>query len=491
MHISLPDRTLKPPLRLTRIPGGRHLRAVLLATLGALALAAPALAASELFVRGAGYGHGVGMSQYGAYGYALHGWNYRSILKHYYMGTSLGTVDPHKSVTVLLATGSAAFRGATRAGGKKLNPALMYDVRPLAGDRLRLVEEGGKLVGSFAAPLTATGPGPLTVPGLGPYRGALEFRPAGSGRVETIDALALDDYVRGVVAAEMPSGWSMQALEAQAVAARTYAITTDAGGSGFDQYSDTRSQAYGGVRTETPRSDAAVAATRGRVVTYRGRPAVTYFSSSSGGHTENNEDAFSGAPADPWLRGVRDPYDSAGGNPNYRWMVQMSGASAASKLGSLLHGTFVGIAALSHGVSPRIATAQVVGSQGTADATGTELEQLLALKSTWARFTTITTVARPYVDHVPSAKARAAELAMPLALVRVLIAHVAPISELTGTVFPGSRGARIAEQERRGGGWRTIRHASLGSGGAYAVQPPGHGTYRIVYQGLDGPAVRL
>ncbi|MDQ6806650.1 MAG: hypothetical protein M3065_17170, partial [Actinomycetota bacterium] len=138
-----------------------------------------------------------------------------------------------------------------------------------------------------------------------------------------------------------------------------------------------------------------------------------------------------------------------------------------------------------------IATAQVVGSQGTADATGTELEQLLALKSTWARFTTITTVAHPYLNHVPSAKARAAELAMPLALVRVLIAHVAPIPGLTGSVFPGSRGARIAVQERRGGGWRTIRHASLGRGGAFAVQPPGHGTYRIVYQGLDGPAVRL
>ncbi|HWF75339.1 MAG TPA: SpoIID/LytB domain-containing protein [Solirubrobacteraceae bacterium] len=462
-----------------------------------LALATPALAASELFIRGAGYGHGVGMSQYGAYGYALHGWDYRAILRHYYTGTALGAVDPHGTVTVLLRTGSGAFTGATRAADKKLRPAHTYYVRPLAGGRLRLLDQSGKLVGSFAAPLTATGPGPLSVPGLGPYRGALEFRPGGSGRVETIDVVGLDDYVRGVVASEMPSGWSMQALEAQAVAARTYAITTDAGGSGFDQYSDTRSQVYGGVRAETPRSDAAVAATRGQVVTYRGRPAVTYFFSSSGGRTENNENVFSGSP-DPWLRGVGDPYDGAGSNPNFRWFVHMDGARAASKLSSLLSGGLVGIATLGHGVSPRITTAEVVGGQGAHRVSGAELEQRFGLKSTWAGFTTITTVARPHLARTmsararaTSARARAAELAMPLSLVRAVLAHVAPIPELAGTVFPGARGAPFVVQGRRGTGWRTLGWGKLDRGGAYSLTAPRHGTYRIVYQGLYGPAVKL
>jgi stage II sporulation protein D len=482
---------LKPSLACTRIPGARHLTAGLLAALVVLALASTALAAGELFIRGAGYGHGVGMSQYGAYGYALHGRGYRAILAHYYTGTSLGAVDPHQTVTVLLATGAAAFTGATRAGGKKLDPALTYDVRPLPGARVRLVQQGGKLVGSFAAPLTATGPGPLTVPGLGPYRGALEFRPVGSARVQTIDAVGLDDYVRGVVAAEMPSDWPPAALEAQAVAARTYAITTDAGGSGFDQYSDTRSQAYGGVSAETSRSDAAVAATRGQVVTYGGRPAVTYFFSSSGGHTENDENVFAGSAADPWLRGVPDPYDGAGGNPNYRWLVRMGAARAASKLRSLLGGAFVGIAALGHGVTPRVTTAQVVGSQGTRDVTGAQLEQLLGLKSTWADFTTITTVARPFVGHVRSAKARVAELTMPLNLVRALLAHLAPIPELAGSVFPARSGTPIAVQERRRGAWRTIRRAKLASGGTFSVPALGHGTYRILYEGLEGQAVTL
>ena len=87
-----------------------------------------------------------------------------------------------------------------------------------------------------------------------------------------MEAVGLDDYVRGVISAEMPSGWSPQALDVQAVAARTYAITTDVSGSNFDLYPDTRSQMYRGVAAETPSTDAAVAATRGQVVTYAGRP---------------------------------------------------------------------------------------------------------------------------------------------------------------------------------------------------------------------------
>jgi stage II sporulation protein D len=463
----------------------------LLAALAVLALASPAHATSELFIRGAGYGHGVGMSQYGAYGYALTGSGYRAILAHYYTGTSLAAVDPQQIVTVQLATGAAAFTGATHAGDKKLLPGVTYDVRPLASGRLRVVARGGKLVGSFTAPLTATGPAPLTVPGLGAYRGELEFRPLGSGRVETIDAVGVDDYVRGVVASEMPSGWPMQALEAQAVAARTYALTTDAGGAAFDQYADTRSQVYGGVGAETPRSDAAVAATSGQVVTYAGRPAVTYFFSSSGGHTENDENVFLGSTPEPWLRGVSDPYDGAGGNPHHRWRLKLSAARAGSKLAGVLAGGFVGVKVLEHGDSPRIITAQVVGRRGTRPISGAELQRRFRLQSTWATFTTITTLTRPYVTPGQPARPQAAELAMPLPLVRALVDHVAALPDLVGTVFPAPRGARIAVQARRAGTWGTIAHAKLAANGSYAVSPPRRGAYRILYDGLEGPAVTL
>ena len=78
------------------------------------------------------------------------------------------------------------------------------------------------------------------------------------------------DYVRGVVSAESPSGWPTEALRAQAVAARTYAIATNAGGTSFDQYADTRSQVYGGVAAETASTDAAVSSTASQIVTVAG-----------------------------------------------------------------------------------------------------------------------------------------------------------------------------------------------------------------------------
>src|SRR3954465_11846889 len=124
----------------------------------------------------------------------------------------------------------------------------------------------------------------------GRYRGALELRPGGRG-VNAINAIGLESYVRGVVSAESPSAWPAETLKAQAVAARTYAVTSRAGSisDGFDQFADTRSQMYKGVAAEIASTNAAVAATAGQVVTYAGQPVTTYFFSTSGGHTENIE----------------------------------------------------------------------------------------------------------------------------------------------------------------------------------------------------------
>jgi stage II sporulation protein D len=231
--------------------------------------------AATFFIRGGGDGHGIGMSQYGALGYAEHGTDYAGILAHYYTGTALGTVSPTQVVRVWLASGAASFSGADAAPNHtKLDPAWVYTVKPAPGGQLVIVDPHGKPVGHFGAPLAVTGSGPLTVPGVGSYLGALEFRPSGAG-VQTVNAIGLDDYVRGVIADEMPASWPAAALEAQAVAARTYAITTGVAGAGYSLYPDTRSQMYGGVGAETAATDAAVAATRGQVVTYASRPSPT------------------------------------------------------------------------------------------------------------------------------------------------------------------------------------------------------------------------
>jgi stage II sporulation protein D len=339
----------------------------------------------ELVIHGGGNGHGIGMSQYGAQGYALHGASDRAILAHYYQGTTLGHTDPARVVRVLLADGSASFTGASAAGPARLSPARTYVVTATGiGDGVQ-IDAGGRTVATVSGTLSVTGPGPLRTAG-GSYRGALQFSADTTGGVRTVDAVGLDDYVRGVVAAEMPSSWDPAALEAQAIAARTYAITTSVDGTGYDLFDDTRSQVYGGVGAETAPTDAAVAATAGQVVTDGGRPAVTYFFSSSGGHTESIQNVWPGSAPEPWLTGVTDPYDGAAQDPYHSWTVTMTTAAATAKLGSLVRGTLRQIVVTRHGVSPRIVAAQVVGSRGTTTVTGGQLEQAFGLLSTDARF---------------------------------------------------------------------------------------------------------
>ena len=193
----------------------------------------------------------------------------------------------------------------------------------------------------------------------------------------------LERYVRGVISAEMPSSWPMAALEAQAIASRTYALTSDAGGSRFDVYSDTRSQMYLGVAAETAATNSAVAATAGQVVLYQGKPAATYFFSSSGGMTENIENSFIGSSPEPWLKGVVDQYEEPA---VYRWKTKVTFTAAAAQLSGLFKGSFKGIEVLTRGVSPRIVTANVLGSRGSSTISGPELASLLGLQSTWAYF---------------------------------------------------------------------------------------------------------
>ena len=465
--------------------------AVGLSMAATLALAGTASAASTtLYVSGGGYGHGIGMSQYGAYGYALHGWTYQQILGHYYTGTAIGTTDPTQTVRVLLGSGSAAFAGATQVGNKPVDPSITYNVIPLANGSLKVVNQSNrKAVGTFSAPLTATGSEPLSLAGAGAgtYRGSLEFRPNGSGGIYTVNVIGLDDYVQGVIAAEMPSTWSAEALKAQAVAARTYAITTDVAGTFYNLYPDTRSQMYRGVGAETASTNAAVAATSGQIVTFNGAPAVAYFFASSGGYTENVEDAWPGATADPWLRGVSDPYDGAGGDPYHHWTRQLSLATATKDLGKLVKGSLVGIKVTKTGASPRITAARVIGTRGTTSVSGSQLEGAFGLPSTWATFTTISSSSSSKVAVVPAHQR--GNLAV-LSQMQRLLAQMGETSRvLSGTVFPARSGAHVKIEVRDGKRWHKALVVRLRHGGAYSVHVASGGTYRVVYRGLDGPLV--
>ena len=361
------------------------------------ATAACAEGASRLVVRGAGFGHGVGMSQYGAYGFAREGRDYRFILAHYYSGTQIAKLDGAAETRVLLrSAGRQSFRGVAGVfGGRRLDPAQTYVATRALGGAISLSSSSGRDLGSYEPPLRVTGaPSGFVLRGGatngitgGRYRGSLELRPGSLG-VSAINALSLEDYVAGVVAGEVPASWPPEALRAQAVAARTYAIATSKNGDGFDQYADTRSQMYVGIAGEHASTNAAVAATAGEVVAYGGKAIVTYYFSTSGGRTENVENSFIGAEPVPYLTSVADPYDSAA--PRHRWTVRMTLATASARLGGLVKGNLRQIRVLSRGSSPRVVRAQIVGTRGRTSVTGPQLRAKLGLFDTWARYTVIT-----------------------------------------------------------------------------------------------------
>jgi stage II sporulation protein D len=474
-------------------------KVVLALTVAMLAAAPAAQAATKLTITGAGFGHGIGMSQYGAYGYSLHLKDYGFILGHYYTGTTLGQLSSNPEVKVLLqgTRHAVSFSGAVAAGDQKLDTAKTYTVRR---DSTGLVvrDASGQSVGTTPGPLrvdAAVGQ-PLrlngtSVPGIrnGLYRGSLLISASGSGLV-AVNALALEDYVRGVVSGESPSGWPVEALKAQAVAARTYAITSHAGGGVFDQYADTRSQVYRGVAGETPATDAAVQATQGQVVTYGGQPVTTYFFSTSGGETEDVENSFVGSQPKPWLKAVDDPFDSV--SPKHRWgPFRYTAKQVQSKLRRYLRGRFKRIRVVQRGVSPRVVRAQVVGTAGVTDVTGPQLRSAFGLFDTWAFFTSVTSKASKTktTKKAPATTPPAGDPTGGVAPIGRAAALGA--SRVQGSIAPARAGRWLRVERRQGGRWVTAVDARVGRGGRYSVAVPGPGVYRVVYGTATGPDVRV
>src|SRR3954465_10510071 len=182
-------------------------RSLSLALAACLLAAAPAEGAPRFTIRGAGFGHGVGMSQFGALGYAQHGAGYADILAHYYSGTTLGTAPSDAVVRVLLQSPRiASFTGASRAGTRKLHPNKTYQAASTLGGQVVLRSSSGRRLATYSPPMTVTGSGPLKLNGNasnglrdGTYRGWFEFRPSAVGGLLAINAIGLEQYVAGVV----------------------------------------------------------------------------------------------------------------------------------------------------------------------------------------------------------------------------------------------------------------------------------------------------
>jgi SpoIID/LytB domain protein len=358
--------------------GGRALAAALLLA-GVLVTVSglPAHAERTVTITGGGFGHGIGMSQYGAYGRALKGRTSTQILQHYYTGARVTKKDMPAALRVglLPAYGSSLNSATFTSHGGPSNGKIVLTVAGSnqrlalgdANDVWRIEAGGGGGVNIFknGHPFkkdgrTSFGDGshPLVVRYArfkstlhlteknNDYRyGEMEFGnyACSSGRcLRVVLSVPMQLYIYGL--GEVPSSWPLAALEAQAVAGRTYAYSkvtrTGQHRAPCDcaVYDSTIDQAYIGDAKRTgsgtywKRWKRAVDDTDREVLMADHEPIEALYSSSSGGHTENNENVWGGAPIS-YLRGVDDSPDYAGGaNPNYRWTITMPYSTFESRL---------------------------------------------------------------------------------------------------------------------------------------------------------------
>jgi stage II sporulation protein D len=333
-------------------------------------------------ITGRGWGHGVGMSQWGALGFARRGTSYDRILTHYYRGTSIEKAPPTK-IRVLLAAGkqkltissAAPFRVRETSGKIRRLPA----GEQVLGPGLKVKTKGVKRGVALQWPI-------VFLPGKEPlrlgrrYRGTIQVDATG-GRLRAINVVGLEPYLYGVVPSEVPDDWPAEVLKAQAVAARSYALATRKVGGAFDVYPDVRSQVYRGIDEEVESTNQAVDETAGEVLMYRGRIATTYFHSTSGGRTASVVDVWPGSNPVPYLVGVDDPYDSL--SPHHTWGPELIPAIRLQKV-LKAPGRLADVRTTVNG-SSRVTTVTGIGSLGEASLRASDVRRALGLRSTWFR----------------------------------------------------------------------------------------------------------
>lgn len=232
----------------------------------------------------------------------------------------------------------------------------------------------------------ADGAGEFTLNGRR-YRGALELRHKGGG-LTAVNIVPVDDYLRSVVPEEMPVDWPAEAIKAQSVAARSFALASRGrhAGESYDLCTTTHCQLYTGTAAEKSASNAAIKATRGEVLMYGGKPIEALFHTDSGGMTENSEDVWGSHV--PYLRAAKDTPTKT-----MPWTKTISRADLERKLAAKGHDIgkvrslalsplAIGRAARDRTASGRVKTMTVKGTKGTATLSGTTWRSLLGLKST-------------------------------------------------------------------------------------------------------------
>jgi SpoIID/LytB domain protein len=402
---------------------------VVVCALACLLLAFPsssAAAATGFTFYGSGDGHGIGMSQWGAYGLAQMGWSHGKILKHFYRHTAVGTsISLPSRIRVGLTSGRTLVHLKALGG-----PVRLWEGEPGAGVRIgkipagatwRVIAKerkwavrtaGGTLVGGhlWGGPSTnlivtyADTGSRVFIPeadaiwyqGFSYAHGTIEMNLTScgdaNGCVERLIArVGFETYLLGL--GEVPASWPMEALRAQADAARTYAayamrhypLRADCNCDLTDGSSD---QTYIGYNreagTDGDRWVRAVRSTAGEVVTYKGALIQAFYAASDGGHTDSVQDVWHGgndAYAIPWLTGVCDPGESTAANPWTSWTKSYTAADATSRIAPYTGaiGTLRRFAHIRRGAGGRIISAVAVGSTGSDPVTGSQIKAAFGL----------------------------------------------------------------------------------------------------------------
>ena len=334
-------------------------------------------------LHGHGHGHGRGMGQWGSLGYAQQGWSAEQILAHYYGGTELGVLDPTEITVRLMARDGKPLEvrpaGPLTVAGQSVEPGQAVRLTPTAGGASVQIADscGGQVLweGETADPwVYPESDSSTSLCGEEQaYRGALGVALDG-GEARTISKLDIEDYLRGVVPAESPASWAdmggAEALRAQAVAARSYAAAESR--LGYAQTCDTQAcQVYRGADKDDPRTDAAIEATRGQVLTRGGTVVPAEFSASTGGWSAGGD-----FPA------VLDDGDTL--SPTHEWTHRLTAREIADVFGV---GELVSIRVVeANGLGRdggRVLRLRVEGTDRAVEVSGDDARTKLALKSDW------------------------------------------------------------------------------------------------------------
>jgi stage II sporulation protein D len=358
---------------------------------------------------GAGFGHGLGMSQWGAFGLAKQGWGPEKIVKHFYSGTRVARTDAAPNVLRIgLVQGKDSIRLNAQDGDVELRlggaqGALVATVPSgatwkvkAAGNLYRIVNGAGQTIDTVGGPenplfavYQSLGSRVRVPEAFHTYnRGKIEFDlyscEGGDCVLRIVLSVDPQGYLYGL--GEVPSSWPMAAMKAQAIAARTYAFTKAANGQhrpvcDCALYASANDQVYAGWDKEGgvdgDRWVAAVNQTNDEVIFDGAQTIQAFYMSSSGGFTENNENVWGGTPIG-YLRGVCDPGDFSTANPNATWVETFTTREVTQELG-LGIGAIEGFAGVVRGVSGRIISVAVRGANGVRSISGNALQSALGL----------------------------------------------------------------------------------------------------------------